>query len=106
MTLGFPLEAEQMWQLMERKFGFTSTDLHRTEVAIFDDSLLDPREAAEAIFATLRPIREWIKTRNVSVYVLMPGRTLSATVRQVTTPTTIQWRQFWRALGEIIHKEE
>ena len=53
MTLGFTLETEQMWQLMERMFGFSSTDIHRTEVAIFDDSLTNPKEAAEAIFATL-----------------------------------------------------
>ena len=38
VTLGFQLEAEEMWSLMERKFGFTSNDIYRTEVKIFDDS--------------------------------------------------------------------
>ena len=106
MTLGFPLEAEQMWQLMERKFGFTSTEAHRTEVAVFDDSLLNPMEAVEAIMATLRPVREWIKTRHVSLYVLMPGKTLPTGANPVTHPTTVQWRQFWKSLGERITRDD
>ena len=106
VALGFTLEAEQMWQLMERRFGFSRTDLHRTEVAIFDDSLMNPKEAAEAIFATLRPVREWIKNRNVSVYVLMPGRTLLSSSGQVASPTGKQWVEFWTNLSEIITKED
>ena len=102
VTLGFTLEAEQMWQLIERKFGFSSIDTHRTEVAIFDDSLMNPKEAAEAIFATLRPVREWIKNRNVTVYVLMPGRTLLSASGQVANTTVQQWVEFWTKLSEII----
>ena len=49
MALGFPLEADEMWQLMERKFGSSSTEVYKTEVRISDDSLASPKEAAKAM---------------------------------------------------------
>ena len=67
---------------------------------------MNPREAAEAIIATLRPVREWIKNRNASIYVLTPGRSLLSSGGQVVRPTGKQWVDVWTHLSEIITRED
>ena len=41
-ALGFGLSAEQFWQMMVRKFGFSSSQAYRTEVIMLEDSMTTP----------------------------------------------------------------